>query len=55
MKFTERKLTEIQKEIQDVLKLVSAKKLDEKTAADKIVHLREEMDAILDHLRKKVL
>lgn len=52
MKFTQQKLTEIQKEIQEVLKQVSSGKLNANTAADKIVHLREEMDSILDHLKK---
>ncbi|HEY0654379.1 MAG TPA: hypothetical protein VGD65_14665 [Chryseosolibacter sp.] len=51
MKYTEEKLTELQKELKTVVKDVAAGKLNKQAAADKIVHLREQIDMIIDHLK----
>lgn len=51
MKFTTTKLSELQKELQQILKEAEAGKINKAEAAEKILHLREEMDKVLDHLR----
>lgn len=52
MKYTQDKLKELQNELKDVVKDVGAGKLTHDNAAEKIVHLREEIHKILKHLRK---
>jgi hypothetical protein len=51
MKFTTTKLADLEKELRNLLKQVQAGKIDKAEAADKILHLREEMDKVLVHLR----
>src|SRR5688572_24136471 len=51
MCYTNEKLAELQKELKDIVKEVQAGKLSQVEAADKIMHLREEMDKIIHHLK----
>jgi hypothetical protein len=51
MKFTTTKLADLEKELKNLLRQVQAGKIDKAEAADKILHLREEMDKVLVHLR----
>lgn len=51
MKYTQQKLTELQIELKNVVKDVAAGKLSKEMAAEKIVHLREEMDKVIEYLK----
>ena len=51
MQLTNHKLAELQQELKVVIKEVKEGKLDAKEAADKILHLREEMDKVIERLR----
>jgi hypothetical protein len=52
MKFTTIKLTELEKELKQILKEAQSGKIGKADAADKIMHLREEMDKVIEHLKK---
>jgi hypothetical protein len=51
MKFTTTKLSELDKQLKQIIKEAEAGKINKAEAAEKILQLREEMDKILDHLR----
>ena len=51
MQYTKQKLVELQQELKVVIEEVKAGKIDEKAAADRIIHIREEMDIIITHLK----
>lgn len=51
MKITTAKLTDLEKELKQILRDVEAGKLNKAEAAERILHLREEMDKVLEHLR----
>lgn len=53
MKYTQQKLSELQKELTQVVKEVQSGKITQAQAADKVLHLREEMDKIIEHLKSK--
>jgi hypothetical protein len=59
MKYTAEKLAELQKELAGILKEVQSGKLTMLEAADKIIHVKGEIDDILNHLqmeaRKKLI
>jgi hypothetical protein len=52
MKFATAKLADLQKELKQILKDAEAGKLSKAEAAERILQLREEMDKVLQHLRK---
>jgi hypothetical protein len=52
MKITTSKLTELEKELKEIIKGVEAGKIGKAEAAEKILHLREEMDKVLEHLKR---
>lgn len=51
MKYTAEKLAELQKEMAGIIKQLQEGKLTLVEASDKIAHLKEEIDAILHHLK----
>jgi hypothetical protein len=51
MKFTTAKLADLEKELKQILKDAESGKLGKAEAAERILHLREEMDKVLEHLR----
>jgi hypothetical protein len=51
MKFTTEKLAELEKELKQIIKDAQGGKMNKAEAAEKIIHLREEMDKVLDHLK----
>jgi hypothetical protein len=50
MKYTTEKLADLQEELRGILKELQAQKLTASQAADKIAHVKEEIDTILKHL-----
>jgi hypothetical protein len=53
MKYTHQKLLELQNELKQVVKEVESGNMTQAEAADKIIHLREEMDKVIEHLKTK--
>lgn len=51
MKYTQKKLTELQAELKKVVENVKSGKIDSVHAADAIVRLRDEMDTVIQHLK----
>jgi hypothetical protein len=54
MRYTTEKLTELQNELKDIVKEAQSGKLTNMEASEKIIHLREEMDKIIQHLKTSV-
>jgi hypothetical protein len=52
MKYTSEKLAELQKELNVILNQVQAGKLTKREAGDKIIHLKEQIDLIINHLNR---
>ena len=51
MKFTTEKLAELEKELKQIIKEAQSGKIGKAEAAEKILHLREEMDKVIEHLK----
>jgi hypothetical protein len=51
MKLTTSKLTDLEKELKQIIKDAQAGKINKTEAAEKILHLREEMDKVIEHLK----
>ena len=51
MKFTTEKLADLEKELKEIIKEAQSGKMDKAKAAEKILHLREEMDKVITHLK----
>jgi hypothetical protein len=51
MKFTTSKLADLEKELKQIIEDVQAGKINKTEAAEKIIHLREEMDKVIEHLK----
>jgi hypothetical protein len=51
MKFTTEKLAELEKELKQIIKEAQSGKIGKAEAAEKILHLREEMDKVIEYLK----
>jgi hypothetical protein len=53
MKFTTEKLADLEKELKHIISEAQSGKIDKAQAAEKILHLREEMDKVIEHLKAR--
>jgi hypothetical protein len=52
MKYTTEKLTELQQELKGIVKDAQSGKLTNTQASEKIIHLKDEMDKVIQHLKE---